>query len=226
MKDINIAQVVTDFIALILALCLHEAAHAFAAKRQGDTTAEQMGRLTLNPIAHMDLFGTVLMPLAAMLSGFPFLFGWAKPVPVDPRNFKSRRWGHALVAAAGPASNLVLAFVCFVILVLYGVFLSTAVGPGSFFYPLVTLITQTMWISTVLAFFNLIPIFPLDGGAVLGAFFTMSFRRKYEEFMSRFGFVILLLFLVSGVFRIIIYPTRAYIGCLQYLASLILGQSL
>ena len=223
MKDVNIAQVMTDFIALILALCFHEAAHAFAAKRQGDTTAEQMGRLSLNPIAHMDLFGTVLMPLAAMLSGFPFLFGWAKPVPVDPSRFKSRRWGHAIVAAAGPGANLVIAFICFVLLLLYGAFLTGVIPQGSFFYPLITLITQTMWISTVLAFFNLIPIFPLDGGAVLGAFFTMSFRRKYEEFMSRFGFIILLLLLVSGAFRIIIIPTRAYIGCLQYLAGLILG---
>lgn len=223
MQDIHIAQVMTDFIALILALCLHEAAHAFAAKRQGDTTAERMGKLTLNPIAHMDIFGTVIMPLAAMLSGFPYLFGWAKPVPVDPRNFKNRRWGYAIVAGAGPASNLVLAFVCFVIFVLYGVFLSEIIPQGSFFYPLVSLIIQTMWISTVLAFFNLIPIFPLDGGAVLGAFLPSRVRVKYENFMSRFGFIILILLLISGAFRFIIIPTKAYIGCLQTLAGLILS---
>ncbi len=207
MKDI--AQIMGFMIALISALCIHEWAHAYAAYRQGDYTAEEEGRLTLNPIPHMDIFGTLLFPLMALMSGFPFLFGWAKPVPVNPRNFKNQKWGHAIVAFAGPLSNLICTVLAVLFLVTYA-----ALVPGGhssrFFSPLITLIESFAFINAILAFFNLIPVPPLDGGAILQAFLPRDMSHFFEDYIEPYGTFILLALLIGGGLSWIGYVANFY----------------
>jgi Zn-dependent protease len=179
-------------IVLIFSVIIHEISHGYIALKLGDETAKRAGRLTLNPIAHIDLFGSILFPLLLALSGAP-VFGWAKPVPYDPRFLPNPKKSAGLIALAGPASNFALA-------IIFAVFSRILVAmPATeltvklylFFY----LIIQ---VNIALAIFNLLPIPPLDGSGVLFSFLPRSFAPA-EEFLRRFGFIILILLVMSGV---------------------------
>jgi len=193
---------------LLLSIVLHELAHAWVARREGDPTAERQGRITLNPIPHLDLVGSVLVP--ALLIAMPgnFIFGWAKPVPVNPNNFRDRKWGDIRVSLAGIVVNLLLAVafaLCLVPLVAMGVRpddggLGAILLMGAFFGILINLI---------LAVFNLIPVPPLDGSHVVYHLLPRGLREGYRS-LGRFGIIALLafLFLVPGGFRIIMVPVE------------------
>jgi Zn-dependent protease len=204
------AQIVNLFLALILSLSLHEAAHALAAKLQGDRTAERLGRLTLNPVPHIDMLGTIILPLIMLFAGGGF-FGWAKPVPVDERNLRNRQFGTAIVASAGPISNLLMCALALLVLQVArtsGADLST----GSLAYPFIELLRAMVWVNAILAFFNLVPLPPLDGGAVFSAFLSGRAKQFYEEFLVPYGSWILLALIISGGLRFVGELSESYIG--------------
>ena len=172
--------IVIQIFALILAVCFHEAAHGWVAWRNGDPTAKLAGRITLNPIPHIDLFGTILFPAILMITHAPILIGWAKPVPVNPRNFTNPKRGFAQVSIAGPGSNMLLAVIAAIALkvwttldpglheYLYGYLLGDGGLRGvSVALPLALFLLQSVYINVVLGVFNCFPIPPLDGGHFL-----------------------------------------------------------
>ena len=180
---------IISFIVLIISIILHEVSHGYMAEYLGDPTARLLGRLTLNPISHIDLMGSIVLPLIFVLTGSPVVFGWAKPVPYNPRNIRGsaikERYGGALVAAAGPAVNIMLAL-------LFGLLIRfVALDPFmvQFFFLVVI-------INISLAVFNLIPIPPLDGHHILSALLPYSIRQKYLM-LSQYSFV--LMFVVAFV---------------------------
>ncbi|HUF48604.1 MAG TPA: site-2 protease family protein [Vicinamibacterales bacterium] len=179
------------FAILVMSLSFHEAAHAWAANRLGDPTARQLGRLTLNPIPHIDPIGTVVFPLMLAWSGLP-IFGWAKPVPVNGRNLRAPRRDFAMVALAGPVSNVLLAFIASTLLsVVFGS--RGAVGITS----VDGFLTWVVQLNLLLAVFNMIPVPPLDGGNVLAGFVPESVARMIDA-LRPWGFLILMGLLVTG----------------------------
>jgi Zn-dependent protease len=172
------------FISLILVVSIHEFAHAFVADRLGDSTPKLQGRLTLNPLAHLDLFGTILLLLVG--------FGWGKPVMFDPYNLRNPRRDAALISLAGPASNLLFAILAAII---YRIALVFIFPPAIFFNILFFII----YFNLLLAFFNLIPIHPLDGGKIFTGFLPASEAREADIFLKRYGLIILI-FLVFPIF--------------------------
>jgi Zn-dependent protease len=187
---------ILSFIVLIISVILHEVSHGYMAEKLGDPTARLLGRLTLNPISHIDLFGSIILPLLFVLSGSPVVFGWAKPVPYDPRNIRGtawkERWGGALVAAAGPMVNILLA-VIFALLIRF-VHITPALG--EFFLVIVI-------VNISLAIFNLIPIPPLDGHHIIAAALPNQARQKYLQ-LYRYSFA--LMFIVAFVLWRFISP--------------------
>jgi Zn-dependent protease len=187
-----------------MSVVIHEVSHGYTANALGDPTAKYAGRLTLNPIRHLDLFGSVILPVLTYMVG-GFIFGWAKPVPYNPYNLKNQKWGPGLVGLAGPLSNIFVA-VIFGLLVRFG---ASAGLAGSAFLELAVLI---VFINLILAVFNLVPIPPLDGSKVLFAFLPYSWHHV-EIFLERYGLLILLIFIffffrailpiVFGLFRLI-----------------------
>jgi Zn-dependent protease len=197
----RIALFLLFFPVFLFSLSFHEAAHAWAANRLGDPTAKMMGRLTLNPLAHIDWIGTVLFPLLMFLMPGLLLFGWAKPVPVDPYNLRGGRKGNLRVAAAGPVSNVVLALLFAGILHLM-VSLSLRGNTVS----IVAQILETgVILNLMLAFFNLIPIHPLDGSQVMAGILPLKYLERFER-INRYGFLILIACLYLGVFRLLTIP--------------------
>lgn len=178
-------QVGAMIIGLAIAIILHEVAHGYVALRLGDPTAYYAGRLTLNPIKHVDLWGTILIPLFLILSGVGFVFGWAKPVPVNYYNLRPPRWGPFLVALAGPATNLVILVVAAVL---------ARLSPAGTALPV--LFAWIALINGVLMFFNLIPIPPLDGSKVLYIF--LDRRPDIVQFLERYGLFLLIALLLFG----------------------------
>jgi len=187
-------------LVLILSIVIHEVAHGYAANFLGDPTARLQGRLTLNPISHIDLLGSIIIPGLLVLTSQPFLFGWAKPVPYNPYNLKNQKWGEAFVAFAGPATNIILALI-FAFLIRSG--LAEAVWGSS----ILELLVPIVFINILLALFNMIPIPPLDGSKILKAFLSyrgqMAFSR-FEAMMAQHGVIVLFLFIF--VFMLIFAP--------------------
>ena len=215
MSDQLLASIIVVAIMLLVGFPVHEFSHALAAYRLGDSTARFMGRLTLNPIAHFDPLGGILLGVT-MLSGTGFAFGWAKPTPVNPRNLEYGRWGEAIVAAAGPISNLVLAVAAALPLryILANLTLSSEV-------PILALEILLLFIqiNLVLMVFNLFPIPPLDGSKVLFAFLPPQVAWRWRPMLEQYGFILLLIvfFLPPGNSiggRIVIPIIDAFLGFL------------
>lgn len=188
---------------LVISLCIHEYSHAWMAMRKGDTTARDMGRLTLNPIAHADFVGTFLLPVICAVSG-GFIFGWAKPVPVDTRNLKNGRADMAWVAAAGPVSNLILAAISTLALSFW-----IKGNPESQTLSLsAQIFVAGIQLNILLAVFNILPIPPLDGFNVLQAMLPTR-MHGFTDKIARYGFFILLaLFFTGAINHLIAGPTR------------------
>lgn len=192
----------TFIIAVLIALSVHEWAHGFVAYKLGDPTAKYEGRLTLNPISHLDPIGTLLFILVG--------FGWGKPVPVNPQYFKHYKRDTALVAIAGPISNFLLASIAFLVLALVGksslVSSPTIVTDTSAVIRVITmLMTDFLQINLVLMAFNLLPIAPLDGSKVLRPFIPYQYDRQYEEFMANGPRILLILIIASQLFHLPVF---------------------
>jgi len=178
----------TFIIAILVALSIHEWAHAYVAWKLGDPTAKYDGRLTINPLAHLDPIGTILFIFVG--------FGWGKPVPVNPQYFKHYKRDNALVALAGPVSNLIVAFAAFAIL------LVMPTSEAVWAQVLNTLMSDIIKINLVLMAFNLLPIAPLDGSKILDMFIPYQYQRQYAEFMMRGPFILLALILLGRAFGV------------------------
>ncbi len=189
---------ILSLIILIFSVVLHEVAHGYTAKWQGDETASMLGRLSPNPLRHIDMFGSVVLPaLTYMLGGF--VLGWAKPVPIEPRNFRNQRWGEGLVAIAGPATNILLAII-----------FSFLIRNFSLNQASLYVASSVVLINIVLAIFNLIPIPPLDGSRVLSSLFPRI--RTFFWSIEKYGIFLPIIFalvawqfffpIVEALFRI------------------------
>lgn len=176
-----------QIIVLVFSAVAHEYMHGWMAFRLGDPTAKNAGRLTMNPLAHLEWFGSFFLPLIMILSHLGFVFGWAKPVPYNPYNLRDRKYGDAKVALAGPMANLALAVVFGLILRFVPFFSLTFSG----------LLSIIVYINLVLMIFNLIPIPPLDGSKILAPFLKPEIREKYLH-MERVGFLVIILFIMMA----------------------------
>ena len=200
-----ILKIIVSVVPIVIAITLHEAAHGFASYKLGDPTAKMLGRLTLNPIKHIDPVGTILMPLALYtLSGGTFLFGYAKPVPIGVRNFKNPRRDMAITGAAGPAMNFAIALVSALLLV-YIVAPVRGVLPAPVSNFLILMLNTSVFVNVFLAALNLIPIPPLDGGRVLAGLVPRHFANKLDE-IERYGMFIVIILLVANIARYFITP--------------------
>jgi len=201
--DINFAQIVIAFIVLLFSLTVHEMAHAWTADRLGDPTARLLGRVSLNPIVHADLLGTVIFPLVASVSGLP-LIGWAKPVPVNVARLHHPRRDHMMVAAAGPIGNLLLATTAAVALKLLPVSPVT-IGEPNVSVPIATLLSLALQINVLLAVFNMIPIPPLDGGNVLRGLLPYRLASVFDR-LRPYGFLLLYALMLTGGLEYLVAP--------------------
>ena len=186
---------------VILAITVHEAAHGYVADRLGDRTARMLGRITLNPLRHIDPVGTVLLPLG-MYALTGFMFGWAKPVPVNPRNLGNPRRDMAIVAVAGPLSNLVMAVLWSIAILVGGWLLPVSTWVGA---PLVFMGAAGVLINVILLVLNMIPLPPLDGGRVLVGLLPAKLARVVSQ-VEPYGLFILIALLVTGVLGRIVLP--------------------
>ncbi|MEI6144981.1 MAG: site-2 protease family protein [Methylococcales bacterium] len=204
MDELSVIQRIAVWILpVIFAITVHEVAHGWVAKKYGDNTASRLGRLTLNPVKHVDLFGTIILPGLLLMTGTGFIFGWAKPVPVDARNFKRPLKDMAVVALAGPVSNLIMAFM-WALIIRLGIFIGTNAEAVSL--PLIYTGVAGVSINLVLAMINLLPIPPLDGSRILTGILPNYWAWQYNR-LERYGFIILLVLLYTKVLNVILeYP--------------------
>jgi Zn-dependent protease len=202
MNELSLIQrIVVWLLPVIFAITVHEVAHGWVARKCGDNTAYQQGRLTLNPMKHIDWFGTVILPGLLLLTGTGFIFGWAKPVPVDARNFKHPRQDMAWVALAGPVSNLLMA-IGWALVARLGVL----IGVEAISLPLIYMGVAGISINLVLALINLLPIPPLDGSRVVTGILPNYWAWQYNR-LERYGFIILLVLLYTRILNAILeYP--------------------
>jgi Zn-dependent protease len=199
LPNIDFVQLLTGFVVLLCSLTVHEAAHAWAADRLGDSTARMLGRLSLNPAVHIDPIGTILFPLISFVTNLP-LIGWAKPVPVNPAELRPHwRQKFMVIAAAGPASNLVLAAVASIAVRLMGF----EAADGLLFRFLLLMVV----INVLLAVFNMVPVPPLDGGNVLSGLLRGRASDLFDS-LRPYGFLILYGLLLTGVFERIVFPIQ------------------
>jgi Zn-dependent protease len=214
--------IVLSIIILIFSIIIHEYGHAWMANRLGDSTAKDLGRLTLNPIPHIDLFGSILLPLFFVISGSGFLLAWAKPVPYNPNRIRDKKYGDLKVAISGPGSNIVLAVFFGLVARFMPVaaevkssmlraylsgdfsFIASHIS-GDIFAAIFLMALLFCFLNLLLAIFNLIPIPPLDGSKILANF--LPAEAKYKLFsIERYGIFIILFLLMFGFFRLMFYP--------------------
>ncbi|MDD4989896.1 MAG: site-2 protease family protein [Candidatus Pacebacteria bacterium] len=177
-----------SILVLIFSIIIHEVAHGAMAERLGDKTAREMGRISLNPIKHIDLFGSIIIPLFLILTKSSMLIGWAKPVPINPYALRDRKYGEAKVALAGPLANIAVA-------VLFGLILRfVPLGVSAFSQNLVLILQYIVWINLLLAVFNLTPIPPLDGSHILFALLPKS-AESVKFFLNQFGVFFLIIYI-------------------------------
>jgi Zn-dependent protease len=223
----NATEIVLIIVVLIASVVVHEVAHAWQARREGDDTADRLGRITLNPLRHLDPIGSVIVPLVLALTRTGFLFGWAKPVPVNPANYRDPVWGDIRVSMAGIVSNIGLAILSMFAL---AIVFKTQTMLGSSLGGATVLAAQAayygVYINMLLAFFNLIPIPPLDGSHVLFHALPESLAIRYRE-AGRYGLLIMMgLFLgerygfFPDVFRYLLWPVTFFAGLATEFAQL------
>lgn len=204
---LDFASMIYRVPALLFAIVIHEYAHGAAADAMGDLTARLSGRLSFNPMVHLDLMGALLLALAG--------FGWAKPVPVNSNNFRNRREGIIKVSLAGPMANL---FLCFLAAFIGAALLKFGVMTETVFRFLQWIMLYNVWF----AFFNLIPIPPLDGSRLVTEFMPAKYLYEYENTVERYGFYILMALVFTGVIGYIINPlAQAYMGLVNFILSLV-----
>jgi len=209
--NIDYAELATMLVVLLASLSIHETAHAWTANRLGDSTARNLGRISMNPLVHMDMVGTFIVPVLAYTTG-GFIIGWAKPVPVNTSALGNPRRDHMLVAAAGPISNLILASGLFVILfvaksssssmelLINQIVRGVARGDGvdAILIPLLSMAYFGLWLNILLAIFNMIPVAPLDGAAVVSGLLPEPLARGFDAIQA-YGFIFLLALLYYGI---------------------------
>ncbi len=226
LRNIDLGIIAIQFAVLLFSLSLHEAAHAWMADRLGDYTARYLGRVTLNPLPHIDPFGTILFPLLQFFVHFP-LIGWAKPVPVNTAHLRNPRKDHIFISIAGPCSNLLAGGIAFILLVVVKLSVPQAhemienmtvfgrvAAPHSVLAPILMILWYAMIINLLLAFFNIIPIPPLDGHWVLYGLLPPNAAAAFER-MGSYGFIILYVLMYMGTLRFITIPVKLVIGLLH-----------
>jgi Zn-dependent protease len=197
------------YVVLLFSLSVHESAHAWMAHKLGDDTALREGRVSLNPLVHIDPIGTLLLPLLQIFTGL-LLIGWAKPTPYDPTNFRrdvTMRQGHMLVAGAGPVSNLLLAVLftaAFFVIVRSGLIQEAR-------NPVVVMVALGIQMNVVLALFNLVPIPPLDGSKVASYGLPGTFGERYDRVMEPYGYMILLVLFATGILGYVLGPLTSWV---------------
>lgn len=204
-----VRHIVISAFPILIAIVFHELSHGFVANKLGDPTAKMMGRLTLNPIAHIDPIGTILMPLMLIIfTEGQFVFGYAKPVPINPMNFKNPKRDMAISAAAGPITNILLAIASLLILKFIIAPLSSVLPEtisSGIMTPLIMIFRSSVIINVVLASFNMIPIPPLDGGRVLTGFLPYKQAVSFSK-IEPFGFIIVMLLIFTGIANYFVMP--------------------
>lgn len=220
----QLATALMMLVPMILSLSVHEFAHAWSASKLGDDTAERMGRLTLNPLPHIDVLGTLILPLVLQLTGSGFMFGWAKPVPVNPVRFTRKvtmKSGMMVTAAAGPLSNVVLAVGCTVLYALAIRFAPQTLEGASGKTGLHAFFEQAIVLNVVLALFNLLPVPPLDGSRIVDGLMPARLRSRWEGFTQYSAFLLMGVMLFGGY--LIQGPLGVVLGWMSALIDSIAG---
>jgi Zn-dependent protease len=212
----TLAEGLTAYVVLLFSLSVHESAHAWTALMEGDPTAQSQGRISLNPLVHVDLIGTVIMPLLMIFGGISWLIGWAKPTPVDPRHFRNVRRGEIIVSGAGPVSNMALA-----LLFTAGLFVAIRViAEPALDNPVIKLLLIGVQLNVLLAIFNLVPLPPLDGSHIVQWALPNGLGHRYIRAIGPYGaFILLALVMTGALFKVLSPILNFVLGILYGLVS-------